>query len=278
MTTITNILIEVCVDSVESAINAVAGGADRLELCANLGAGGGTTPSLGLLKLVKQAVKEVPIMVMIRPRVGDFMYSEFELEVMLEDIRTFRDLGVRGFVVGVLTKEGRVDIGRMRKIVDEILPLEVCFHRAFDMAKDGDAALRDIMEIGGVSRVLTSGQETTVGQGLTRLESLFHLSKTLTDHEVWGLTILPGSGINAKTAPEVLARLLPLGLREIHLSGGQWVSNGMSFRRPNMGMGLGGESDWGVWRAQADKVREVRRIVDVTLAEIARQNATARVL
>ncbi|KAF9454215.1 hypothetical protein P691DRAFT_718235 [Macrolepiota fuliginosa MF-IS2] len=273
MATIGNILIEVCIDSVESAINAVEGGADRLELCANLGAGGGTTPSLGLLKLVKQAVKDIPIMVMIRPRVGDFLYSDFELEVMLEDIRTFKDQGVRGFVVGILTKDGRVDVERMRRVVDEILPLEVCFHRAFDMTKDGEAALRDIMDIGGVSRILTSGQEPTAIQALPKIESLFQLSKTLTDHEVWGLTILPGSGINAKTVPELLARLLPLGLREIHLSGGRWLPNNMVFKRPNMGMGLGGESDWGVWRSQTDKVRDVRRIVDTMLEDFVRKKA-----
>jgi len=116
--------------------SAANGGADRLELCTNLGSGGGTTPSLGLLKLVKDAVKEIPIMVsptlfyeyvnalmfspnevMIRPRVGDFVFSELELEVMLEDIRTFRDLGIRGFVVGILTREGCVDIERMRRPV-----------------------------------------------------------------------------------------------------------------------------------------------------------------
>jgi copper homeostasis protein len=119
-----------------------------------------------------------------------------------------------------------------------------------------------------------SGQEPTVIQALLKLESLFQLSKTLTDHEVWGLTILPGSGINAKTVPGILARLLPLGLREIHLSGGHWVPNGMDFKRPNMGMGLGGESDWGIWRTQTDKVKEVRRIVDATLEEFVRQKAT----
>lgn len=120
--------------------SAVDGGADRLELCTNLRAGGGTTPSLGLLKLVKDAVKETPIMVsltllyeynnplifssnkvMIRPRVGDFVFSEFELEVMLEDIRTFRDLGIRGFVVGILTREGCVDIERMRRSASDFI-------------------------------------------------------------------------------------------------------------------------------------------------------------
>jgi copper homeostasis protein len=106
------------------------------------------------------------------------------------------------------------------------------------------------------------------------MESLFQLAKSLTDHEVWGLTILPGSGINAKTVPEILARLLPLGLREIHLSGGRWVPNGMVFRRPNMGMGLGGESDWGIWRTQMDKIKGVRKIVDATLEEFIRHKGT----
>ncbi|KAL9716403.1 hypothetical protein Ac2012v2_000850 [Leucoagaricus gongylophorus] len=248
--------------------SAANGGADRLELCTNLGSGGGTTPSLGLLKLVKDAVKEIPIMVMIRPRVGDFVFSELELEVMLEDIRTFRDLGIRGFVVGILTREGCVDIERMRRPVSSSI---LCFHRAFDMTKDGDTALRDIMEIGGVSRIMTSGQEPMVAQALTKLEHLFRLSSTLTDHEVWGITILPGSGINAKTVPEILSRLLPLGLREIHLSGGQWVPNDMIFKRPNMGMGFGGGSEWGIWRTQTDKIREVRKIVDETLAEFVRK-------
>ncbi|EKM84040.1 hypothetical protein AGABI1DRAFT_110635 [Agaricus bisporus var. burnettii JB137-S8] len=276
MASVGNILIEVCVDSVESAISAVEGGADRLELCANLGAGGGTTPSLGLLKMVKQAVKDTPIMVMIRPRVGDFLYSDLELEVMLEDIRTLRDYGIRGFVVGILTRDGRVDIDRMRKIVDEILPLEVCFHRAFDMTKDAETALRDIMEIGGISRILTSGQETTVVQALSKMESLYNLSKSLTDHGVWGLTFLPGSGINAKTLPEILERLLPLGLREIHLSAGRWVANGMVFKRPNMGMGLGGESDWGIWRTQRDMVKDVRRVVDIKVEEHMRRKDAAK--
>lgn len=116
-------------------------------------------------------------------------------------------------------------------------------------------------------RSFPSGQEATVAEALPKLESLFHLSQALTNSEVWGLTILPGSGINSKTVPEILSRLLPLGLKEIHLSGGQWVPNNMAFKRPDMGMGFGGESDWGIWRTQTDEVREVRRIVDEMLAE-----------
>lgn len=113
-------------------------------------------------------------------------------------------------------------------------------------------------------------------QALSKLESLYNLSKSLTDHEVWGLTILPGSGINAKTIPEVLTRLLPSGLKEIHLSGGRWVANGMGFKRPNMGLGLGGESDWGVWRTQTDRVKEVRRMVDIHVEEYMRCKDAAK--
>lgn len=112
-----------------------------------------------------------------------------------------------------------------------------------------------------------SGQEATVAEALPKLETLFHLSRALTDGEVWGLTILLGSGINSKTVPEILSRLLPLGLREIHLSGGQWISNDIAFKRLDMGMGFGGESDWGIWRTQTDEIREVRKIVNEMLAE-----------
>ncbi|KAF5388520.1 hypothetical protein D9757_004690 [Collybiopsis confluens] len=114
-----SILFEICIDSVESALNAVHGGASRLELCGNLGVGGGTTPSLGLFKTVHKAIKpyNIPVMVMIRPRTGDFLYSDADMEVMLEDIRAFKELDVQGFVFGVLTREGRVDVERTRMCV-----------------------------------------------------------------------------------------------------------------------------------------------------------------
>ncbi|KAF5385067.1 hypothetical protein D9615_001253 [Tricholomella constricta] len=106
MALVSSIIIEVCVDSVQSAINAAQAGADRLELCANLALGGGTTPSLGLLKAVQMAA-------MIRPRTGDFLYSDSEIDVILEDIRIFKEYGVRGIVVGILDKDGRVDVDQL---------------------------------------------------------------------------------------------------------------------------------------------------------------------
>ncbi|KAG6814145.1 hypothetical protein H0H92_002140 [Tricholoma furcatifolium] len=261
MALVSSLLIEVCVDSVRSAIIAAQAGADRLELCANLGVGGGTTPSLGLLRSVQNAVN-IPIMVMIRPRTGDFLYSDEEVEVMLEDIRVFKEHNVRGIVVGMLDKDGRVDVERMKCIVDEALPIEVCFHRAFDMTREADEALRDIESIGGISRILTSGQGKTALEALPTIESLFNTTKELIDDEPWGLTILPGSGINPTSIDSVLDRLLPLGLQEIHMSGSRWVEGDMSFRREGMGMGIGDEGEWGVWVVDGEKVSEVRGIAD----------------
>ncbi|KAF8625201.1 hypothetical protein AX15_005506 [Amanita polypyramis BW_CC] len=260
------IVLEVCVDSVESAVSAIRGGADRLELCANLGNGGGTTPSLGLLRAVRHTLGEVPIMVMVRPRVGDFVYSEDEVAVMLEDIRIFKEAGVRGVVAGALTTDGRIDFECMKKVVDEALPLEVCFHRAFDMTRNPEEALHDIASIGGISRILTSGHGPKAPNSLEVLKKLFQTRKELVENEPWGLSILPGSGINGGNVTPILEVLVPLGLKEIHSSGGTWVEGSMSFRREGMGMGFAG-GEWNVWRTQEDKIREVRFALDLHLQE-----------
>ncbi|KAG5637647.1 hypothetical protein H0H81_003724 [Sphagnurus paluster] len=194
---------------------------------------------------------------MVRPRTGDFLYSDEEITVMMEEIRIFKKAGVRGVVVGVLDKAGRVDVERMRGIVDEALPVEeVCFHRAFDMTRDPDEALRDIENIGGVSRILTSGHGKSVPEALPTIASLIRTTKE------GGITILPGSGIDMKTVGTVLDTLLPLGLREIHLSGGKWKEGAMEFRREGMGMGTGGKGEWGVWMTDEEIMHEVRVIVD----------------
>ncbi|KAI0936948.1 hypothetical protein AcV5_004965 [Taiwanofungus camphoratus] len=175
----TPLLIEVCVDSVESAIAAKQGGADRLELCANLGVGGGTTPSLGLLRAVQRAVPDTPIMVrplyavgsdhllspypdelwlmqaMVRPRTGDFLYSEAERNVMLEDMYIFKQSGASGVVFGILRKDGTVDVERVTRLANEAFPMQVCFHRAFDMTRDPIEALNDIWSIPHMTRILT---------------------------------------------------------------------------------------------------------------------------
>ncbi|KAF9015711.1 copper homeostasis CutC domain-containing protein [Cyathus striatus] len=257
------VLLEVCVDSVESAVNAVSAGADRLEVCGNLGLGGGTTPSLGLVKSIQRSVKDVPLMVMIRPRVGDFVYSRQEIETMLEDIRIFKICAVRGVVFGVLTKDGVVDVESLKRLADEALPMEICFHRAFDLTRDPVEALRDVINVGGISRILTSGHGRKAPDNIPSLQALFRTLKELVEEDVWGPNIMPGSGINAETIPTVVSQLLSFGLCEMHLSGGEWIESEMVFRREGMDMGLGNGKDWSIWRTSQDKVREAKSALGV---------------
>ncbi|TBU40016.1 copper homeostasis CutC domain-containing protein [Dichomitus squalens] len=275
-----SLTIEVCIDSVESAIawvtlaatnhpllssalsiRAHLGRADRLELCGNLGVGGGTTPSIGLFKQVRAAIPGTPIMVMVRPRTGDFFYSEAELEVMKEDIRAFRDAGADGVVFGILNKDGRIDVDHTQSLAQEAGDMQICFHRAFDMSsQDVLTAHLDISKIPQVTRILTSGQAPTAPSpaALPKLRTLIRTAS----HMPASATILVGSGVNAQTIGPLLKELLPCGLREVHLSGGSWVASEMEFRRPQMGMGVGGDGEWGIWRTSEERVREVRSIVD----------------
>ncbi|KAL1722202.1 copper homeostasis CutC domain-containing protein [Schizophyllum commune] len=239
----TRIAIEVCVDSVESALNAVHGGADRIELCGSLGVGGGTTPSLGLLKCVRRAVNGVPIMAMVRPRSGDFVYTEDDMDVMLDDIRIFKRHGARGVVIGVLRPNGTVDVKRTKRLVDEALPMQ-----GRHLSHSCEYSIHCV---------------PSVGHGPTAPGSipvLRQLLNRISDGTPWALSILPGSGISPETAGPVLEALVPHGLTELHMSGGVWEEGTMDFRRPDMGMGAG--SEWGVWRTQADRVRAVRAIAD----------------
>ncbi|KAI0695605.1 copper homeostasis CutC domain-containing protein [Cytidiella melzeri] len=258
-------VIEVCVDSVESAVAAVRGGANRLELCGNIGVGGGTTPSIGLFRQVKKSSPNVRIMVMIRPRTGDFLYTLWEVDSMVEDIRAYKAAGADGVVFGVLDAYGKVDVRTTSRLVREALPMEVCFHRAFDMTVDAADSFSKISQITGITRILTSGlgQKAVLPTSLEILKDLLESASAAENGQK--LTILPGSGINAGTVQEVLSALLPHGLTEIHLSAGAWVPSAMRFRRERMGMGVGGAGEWGIWRTSESAVRSVREIVDEAL-------------
>ncbi|CAG8500807.1 1934_t:CDS:2, partial [Ambispora gerdemannii] len=163
-------IFEVCVDSVSSAINAEKECAARIELCDNLNEGG-TTPSSGMIATVRKYVK-IPIMVMIRPRGGDFCYSESEFEVMCADIEHAKSLGADGVVFGILLKDGSIDIQKTSRLVDLATPMLVTFHRAFDMCKNPYQSLEDIIAIGGIQRVLTSGCDSSVLEGLEKIALL----------------------------------------------------------------------------------------------------------
>ncbi|THH26434.1 hypothetical protein EUX98_g7754 [Antrodiella citrinella] len=247
------------------------GGADRLELCGNLGLGGGTTPSVGLFKSVKKAVPGVPIMVMIRPRTGDFLYTPAEIDVMVEDIRTFKSLAAEGVVFGVLKTDGWIDVSKTRILAEEATGMQVCFHRAFDMTPnpadelDAEAPLTQLAQIPNIARVLSSGRGTSAPKSTQPLRIFLRVAQTLSlEHRTstTPLTILPGSGVNPSTVSQLLHDLLPFGLHEVHLSGGGWIEGGMQFRKDGMGMGVGGRGEWGIWRTNEDAVRQIRKVVD----------------
>ncbi|XP_047008243.1 copper homeostasis protein cutC homolog isoform X3 [Ictalurus punctatus] len=162
-------LMEVCVDSVESAINAERGGAGRLELCSSL-IEGGITPSVGLLQVVKENV-QIPVYVMIRPRGGDFLYSEREVEVMRRDIELLKRHRADGFVLGALTEDGRVDAELCMELLATCRPLPVTFHRAFDMVHDPSVAVETLVSL-GFERILTSGCDSSALEGLPVIKRL----------------------------------------------------------------------------------------------------------
>lgn len=182
------ILFEACVDSVESALSAQEGGADRIELCADI-LEGGITPSAATIALASKFIN-IPIMVMIRPRGGDFCYSDLEFEEMKLDIEFAKQFNVAGVVLGILNENGTVDKKRTKILIDLVRPMQVTFHRAFDMARDPFEALDDLIEL-GIDRVLTSGQELTVVEGMETL-------KKLIDKAGDKIIILPGGELMKK--------------------------------------------------------------------------------
>ena len=211
-------VLEICVDSVASAIAAEQGGAQRVELCDYL-AGGGTTPSAGMIEVVRKSIG-IGLHVLIRPRRGDFLYSEAEVEVMKKDITLCRELGADGVVIGALTKNGRIDTAGSAALMAHAGPMSITFHRAFDLCADPMSALDDLLEL-GVHRLLTSGQEETALQGA-------ELIRELHKRAAGKLIIMPGGGVTPANVEE-LRRLT--GVREVHASVRRSVVSEMQFRK-----------------------------------------------
>ncbi|MDZ4718230.1 MAG: copper homeostasis protein CutC [Roseiflexaceae bacterium] len=216
-------IIEVCVDSVESAIAAQNGGADRVELCDNL-IEGGTTPSDGAIAVARERLS-IKLHVIIRPRGGDFCYSELEFEIMKRDILRCKELQADGVVIGILTPDGDIDIPRSRELVELARPLQVTFHRAFDMARDAYQALEDVIAI-GADRLLTSGQEPSVIEGLDLISELVQRAGDR-------IGIMPGCGTERNMKKAVVLS----GAHEFHVTGFGTVESPMRYRNPRIYMG-----------------------------------------
>ena len=217
--------IEICANSVESAVKAQEGGAYRVELCAGIPEGG-TTPSFGDIRMARQLLQETKLHVIIRPRGGDFLYSHLELEIMLHDIKVAKQLGADGVVFGCLTADGNVDIAAMKMLMNAVGDMNVTFHRAFDMCKNPKEALEQIIEL-GCTRILTSGQEENALAGIPLL-------KELIEQADGRIIIMPGCGVNLNNILQIAEET---GASEFHFSGRSACESRMTYRNPKVSMG-----------------------------------------
>lgn len=239
-------LLECCVDSVESAIAAERGGADRLELCANLIIGG-TTPSPALYRAVR-ANTHIPVHVLLRPRFGDFLYTPAELNILKEEASYFAKEGANGLVIGCLTPDGRLDKKAMQEIISLAPGCHITLHRAFDVCRDCFEALKDAKEL-GVGTILTSGRKNSCLDGLPLIRELIPAAAPV--------HILVGGGVNASVIREFLSRT---GAAHFHMSGKKELESGMIYRNPDVNMGLRGISEYTIWRTDEETVRQAKTL------------------
>ena len=217
------ITFEVCANSVASAMAAQKGGANRVELCDNLSEGG-TTPSWGQIAIARKLLT-IPLYVLIRPRGGDFLYTDQEFEIMKADIRQCVQMQCDGVVFGILTSTGQVDIKRCRELLDLAQPLPATFHRAFDVCADPFQALEDIIHL-GFARILTSGKESNAPVGANLIKQLVNKAQNR-------ISIMPGSGINEQNLKILLQNT---GVREFHASVQTQVLSSMQYHNSKVAM------------------------------------------
>ena len=240
-------IIEIATSDFLTTQSAVAGGADRIELCANL-AEGGTTPSYGLIKRCREAF-DVLLYPIIRPRGGDFLYKKDEYEIMLQDVRLSKQLECDGIVAGMLNMDGTIDMARMSELVELAYPMSVTFHRAFDRCRAPFTALEELIEI-GCERILTSGQQSAAPDGV---ELIAQLNKTSDSR----IIIMPGSGVRKENIKMLADKT---GCAEFHSSLRSKTKSAMQFIHPDFenSIAIGPEESYWNNSIEVQAVRDFR--------------------
>lgn len=244
-----NYILECCVDSVESAINAKSGGASRIELCSNLIIGG-TTPDLALVREIRKHT-DIRIHALIRPRFGDFSYSEYEMEIMKSQIRALKEEGVEGVVIGVLDEDGNLNLSAMKELMDIADGLSITLHRAYDMCRDPFQSLEEAIAL-GINTILTSGQKQSAWEGRELLAELIEKASGRID-------IMAGAGINASA----IEKLVPATKgTSYHMSGKITLDSPMKYRKSDVSMGLPSLSEYEIWQTSEDAVRAAVNVLE----------------
>jgi copper homeostasis protein len=241
--------LEVVVYNIESAFKALEGGADRVEVCADPGAGG-TTPAMGTVEVIRQNVS-LDVYAMLRPRGGDFIYSSYEFHAMKRDLSQFQRLSVDGVVLGILNNNGTIDKKRCAELIQRARPLKVTCHRAFDMTRDPVEALEDCIEA-GFDRILTSGQHTTALEGVDVIANVREKAGNR-------IAIMAGSGVNESTVREIVSKT---GVEEIHFSASDFRKSSSSFINPKLRtMGSDPRGEYDIRTVNPEVIRNIRTIV-----------------
>lgn len=246
-------IVEICCGNLASVLAAKKGGATRIELCSGLSEGG-LTPSYGLIKAaVESGIPEVNVL--IRPRPGDFLYSEEEIRLMIDDIKKAIEIGASGIVIGVLTADGDVDVAACSRLIEAAnfaaevhhrAKPNITFHRAFDVSRDAKESLEAVISL-GIDSLLTSGMSASAVKGITMLKKLMSLADGR-------IIIMAGAGINPSNAADIIAAT---GVTAIHSTARKPVPSGMKFRRPVVPMGAPGSDEYAPLSTSPDLVAKL---------------------
>ena len=241
--------LEVCADSVESVLAAEKGGADRIELCGNVVIGG-STPSESLYREIRKH-SDIKIHALIRPRFGDFCYTEYEFDIIRSEVRRFRELGAQGVVIGMLKPDGSLDVKHLERLMEEAEGMSVTLHRAFDVCRDPEEALEQAVSL-GFNTILTSGQRNNCVDGSGLLAELVKKS-------AGRIHIMAGAGVNADAVSSIYEKT---GITDYHMTGKIVLESEMQYRKDGVSMGLPSLSEYEIFRTSEIEVQKARNVLN----------------